>query len=830
MAAAFDYVIVGAGADGCVLANRLSVDPGTRVCLVDAGPDRNARRAIVRVPLAMVTYMAPALAFLGGPRLMFWFETEPEPGLQGRAMALPRGQGTGGSTNVNGQIFIRGQREDFDHWRDLGNPGWGHDDLLPYFRNLERFEILDEPRSARHIRFGERPLAEQIDPSLHGLDGPPNVAPLRSVNPMAEVFLDAAQRAGHPLNPDFNGARQNGVGLYTFKQSNGERVTAEGAYLDTVRARPNLTVMADTKVTRLLLDGRRVTGVAYRRGGEEGALAAREVILSAGCFVSPHLLMLSGIGNARDLDRHGIAPVHDLPGVGENLQDHLDITLEYRARSTAPYGVSWRALPRNVLHVLDWFARGRGLFASTAGEGGGFVSTDPASDRPDIQLFFCTGRANTQEASGFAGHGFLMHVCQLRPGSIGRLTLRSADPADKPSILYSFFRGDSSMEPLRRGHSPGAADRRPGPVRAASRRRAGSRPRRDKRRRARRLHPREGQHAVPPGRHLLDGPRRRGGGRSRNAARAWHGGTARGRRIAHARHRVRQHRRGDLLPRREGRRPDPDRIHAGTAAAPTRTPIPGENPMTDFNDRTILVTGASGGIGGATVRQLVAANADVIASGRSQEALDVLAQETGCRALVFDLTGENAVRGALEGLDLWGVVNCGGFGGEIATPMDTDIAVFDKVIAINARGALLVTKYASQSMVRLGKGGSIVNVSSQASLVALSGHISYGSSKAALDNITRVSALELGRYNIRVNSVNPTVVMTEMSAFYWGRPDIGGPFLEAMPLRRWATEDEIAAPIVFLLSDGASMISGVSLSIDGGFTCRWSPLTLVEIR
>ncbi len=242
--------------------------------------------------------------------------------------------------------------------------------------------------------------------------------------------------------------------------------------------------------------------------------------------------------------------------------------------------------------------------------------------------------------------------------------------------------------------------------------------------------------------------------------------------------------------------------------------------MTDFNGRTILVTGASGGIGGATVRQLVAANADVIASGRSQTALDALARETGCRTLAFDLTEEEAVRGALEGLDLWGVVNCGGFGGEIATPMDTDISVFDKVISINARGALLVTKYASQSMVRLRKGGSIVNVSSQASLVALAGHISYGSSKAALDNITRVSALELGRYNIRVNSVNPTVVMTEMSAFYWGRPDIGEPFLNAMPLGRWATEDEIAAPIVFLLSDGASMITGVSLPIDGGFTCR----------
>jgi NAD(P)-dependent dehydrogenase (short-subunit alcohol dehydrogenase family) len=242
--------------------------------------------------------------------------------------------------------------------------------------------------------------------------------------------------------------------------------------------------------------------------------------------------------------------------------------------------------------------------------------------------------------------------------------------------------------------------------------------------------------------------------------------------------------------------------------------------MTDFTGRTVLVTGATGGIGGATVRHLVAAGADVIASGRSVEVLAELAAATGARTLAFDLTSEESVRSALEGLDLWGVVNCGGFGGEIATPMETDIDVFDKVISINARGALLVTKYASASMIRLGQGGAIVNVSSQASLVALAGHVSYGSSKAALDNITRVSALELGRYGIRVNSVNPTVVMTEMSAFYWGRPDIEGPFLEQMPLGRWATEDDIAAPIVFLLSDGAAMISGVSLPIDGGYTSR----------
>ncbi|MER8830339.1 SDR family oxidoreductase [Mesorhizobium sp. M0938] len=242
--------------------------------------------------------------------------------------------------------------------------------------------------------------------------------------------------------------------------------------------------------------------------------------------------------------------------------------------------------------------------------------------------------------------------------------------------------------------------------------------------------------------------------------------------------------------------------------------------MTDFQGRKILVTGGSGGIGGATVRHLVRANANVIAAGRSREALDAIAKETGCRTVTFDLASEDEIRGALEGLDLWGVVNCGGFGGEIATPMDTDIAVFDKVITINARGALLVTKYATHQMVRIGKGGAIVNVSSQAALVALEGHISYGSSKAALENITRCSALELGKYGIRVNSVNPTVVMTPISSGHWSQPHVAEPFLKQMPLGRWATEDEIAGPIVFLLSDAASMITGISLPIDGGYTCR----------
>jgi NAD(P)-dependent dehydrogenase (short-subunit alcohol dehydrogenase family) len=239
---------------------------------------------------------------------------------------------------------------------------------------------------------------------------------------------------------------------------------------------------------------------------------------------------------------------------------------------------------------------------------------------------------------------------------------------------------------------------------------------------------------------------------------------------------------------------------------------------TGLKGRLILVTGASGGIGAATVRLLVEEGAQVIAAGRDTAKLAELSGETGCKTLAFDLTSEDEVKSALDGLDLYGVVNSGGWGGEIATPMDTDTDVFDKVININARGTLLVTKYASQTMVAAGQGGSIVNVSSQASLVGLKGHISYASSKGAVDAMTRVSALELGPHGIRVNAVNPTVVMTPMSEWYWGRDDIGGPFLQNMPLQKWAREVDCAGPIIFLLSDQASMISGVCLPIDGGFT------------
>jgi choline dehydrogenase len=422
----YDYLIIGAGAAGCVLANRLSANPNIKVALVEQGPDKNARKAIVKMPLAMVTFMAPALAFLGGPKFMQWFETEPEPGLQGRRIALPRGIGTGGSTNVNGQCYNRGQREDFDEWRDSGCTGWGYDDLLPYFKKLETYEGRD-----------------QIDLNYHGSNGPLNIAPPRNVNPLSELFIDAAVSAGHRRNYDFNGARQDGVGYYAFTQKRGERVTAESAYINPIRHRPNLTIISNHKVEQILMEGKRAIGV--------NGIRAKEVILSAGTFASPQLLMLSGIGNKKELAKHGIKVAHHLPAVGENLQDHLDVTLEFKAKTPVAYGISWRALPSNILHVLKWLFLRRGLFSTTTGEAGAFLSTDSKTTRPDVQLFFCAAKGNTQSASGFTGHAFLVHICQLRPSSIGKLHLKSAYLSDKPLITYNFFRTGTTEKVIRKG-------------------------------------------------------------------------------------------------------------------------------------------------------------------------------------------------------------------------------------------------------------------------------------------------------------------------------------------------------------------------------------------
>ena len=311
--------------------------------------------------------------------------------------------------------------------------------------------IRDSPITADHLPAKGEHRVAPIDPGYHGTTGDLNVASIRCVNPLAHAFVKAAKMAGHQFNTDFNGAHQKGFGLYTFTQQDGERVTAESAFIDPIRHRPNLTILSDRTATKVVFDGKQATGIAWRKtDAVTGVTHGAEVILSAGSYASPHLLLLSGVGEKSQLDEHGIPTVHHLPGVGQNLQDHLDVSVEYRAKTLAPYGGSLRALPKNTLHLFNWLLRKRGMFASTTADGGAFLSTT-GSERPDIQLFFCTGLANTQTTKGFGIHGFLMHVCQLRPDSIGSLRLKSADPLEGPEIRYNFLQEKNATKVLRDG-------------------------------------------------------------------------------------------------------------------------------------------------------------------------------------------------------------------------------------------------------------------------------------------------------------------------------------------------------------------------------------------
>ena len=445
----FDYIIVGGGTAGCVLANRLTEDPNVEVAMVEQGPDGNSRKRLVRTPLGVASFFVPFLKFLGGAKLVDWHESAPEPGLQGRKIALPRGRAVGGSSTINGMLYVRGQREDYDHWRDLGNEGWGFDDLLPYFKKVETFEALKNPASTRHLKFGSRPISEQIDPAYHGTEGPVTVSPMRHANPLCPAFFDAAVAVGMPLNADYNGASQEGVGYYYYVNKDGYRASAESAYIDPIRDRRNLTIISDTKVLKITTEGNRATGIICSTAGERRELKARrEVILCTGSFISPQLLMLSGIGDAGQLKRHGIDLVQHLPGVGANLQDHVDTWVKYRAKSSTPYGISWKALPANIAHLFRWLLGRRGMLASTTSEAGGFFSTVAGVRRPNIQLFFNVTLGMVQDAASIFGHGWLVHVCDLRPHSSGHIRLKSADPYETPEILFNFFRGDSTMDAL----------------------------------------------------------------------------------------------------------------------------------------------------------------------------------------------------------------------------------------------------------------------------------------------------------------------------------------------------------------------------------------------
>ncbi|MGZ8292228.1 MAG: GMC family oxidoreductase [Telluria sp.] len=408
----YDYIIVGGGSAGCVLAARLSAEPALSVCLLEAGPRDSS--PFIRVPLGIVRLMM-------SKKLNWQYFTQAQAGLDGRRLYWPRGKTLGGSSSTNAMIYTRGNRADYDHWAALGNPGWAFDDVLPLFLRSEHHEAGASP--------------------FHGSGGPLNVAALRSPNVLSRAFVDAAVAAGYPFNDDFNGAQQEGVNFYEVTQRQGERWSAARAFLHPALGRPNLTVLTGAHAERVLFDGKRAVGVAFRRGGSAASVGARrEVLLAGGAINSPQLLMLSGIGAPQQLAHHGIALRHALPGVGRNLQDHLDVLVVQCCRLPVSLGMSARTLPAQFKRLYDYLAHRSGALTSNSAEAGGFVKSRAALALPDLQFHFTParldGHARTLRSAAFTlwGHGYALHACPLRPASRGEVTLRSADPADPPLI------------------------------------------------------------------------------------------------------------------------------------------------------------------------------------------------------------------------------------------------------------------------------------------------------------------------------------------------------------------------------------------------------------
>jgi choline dehydrogenase len=413
----YDHVIVGAGSAGCVLAARLSEDGAVRVLLLEAGP--RDRKAEIHIPAAFSKLFKTPLDWQ--------FHTEEQPALANRRLYWPRGKVLGGSSSLNAMIYMRGHRRDYDGWRELGNEGWGFDDVLPYFKKAE-----DQAR---------------LRTSYHGTGGPLHVSDLRCINPLTGVFLQACAACGIAANDDFNGAVQEGAGLYQVTQQAGRRVSCAGAYLRPALRRRNLTVLTDAQATRVVLQGDRAVGVEYRHGGKlQQAQAGSEVILSGGAVNSPHLLLLSGIGPAEHLRQFGIVVAADLPGVGGNLQDHLLTGASYQC--TRPVTLDRAETLGNLLKFL--FLR-RGPLTSNIAEAGGFVRIGAQADVPDVQLYF--GPAYYIE-HGFVrppGYGFSLGACPLRPFSRGRLRLHSSDPLEAPAIDPYYLEDPRDLELLLQG-------------------------------------------------------------------------------------------------------------------------------------------------------------------------------------------------------------------------------------------------------------------------------------------------------------------------------------------------------------------------------------------
>ena len=420
----FDYVIVGGGSAGCVLAARLSENPLVRVCLVEAGPAD--RSALIHCP--------GGLALLARTGKFNWdFETVPQPGLGGRRGWQPRGKVLGGSSSVNAMIYLRGAREDYDGWAAEGNPGWSWRDVLPYFRRAEHNERGSD--------------------ALHGTGGPLNVMDLQSPHRFGPIFVEAALQAGHRANADFNGATQEGFGLYQVTHKRGERCSAAKAYLVPNLGRANLRVLTDAQATRVVLDGRRAVGVELRIGGALRTLRARrEVLLAAGALQSPQLLMLSGIGPGAHLQALGIAVVHDLPGVGKALHDHVDVVQALDApHLTDLFGVSFAGAIRAARAIVEWRRHRSGMLTTNYAEAGGFIRSSSDVERPDLQLHFLVAKLVDHGRKTVLGHGYSCHVCLLRPKSRGSVTLASADPSAPPLIDPAFLAERDDLERLVRG-------------------------------------------------------------------------------------------------------------------------------------------------------------------------------------------------------------------------------------------------------------------------------------------------------------------------------------------------------------------------------------------
>jgi len=404
----YDYIIVGAGSAGCVLANRLSQDPANRVLLLEAGPS----------DWHPFIHMPAGLAKLVGKKGVNWdYSTAPEPALGNRPLWWPRGKVLGGSSSINAMCYIRGNARDYDEWAALGAEGWHWDNVLPYFK-----------RSEGNERGGSE---------FHGGDGPLGVSDPRHRNPLSEVFLEAARQAGHAPTDDFNGARQEGFGWYQTTTRDGARSSSARAYLKPVRKRPNLTVITGATASRVTITDGRATGVVYSVNGK-GAfheVAGKEVILSGGAINSPQLLMLSGIGPAAHLRQHGITVVRDLPGVGGNLQDHLDVcTLQRCVR-----GLSYDQLS-DVSVGLQYYLFRKGPGTSNIAETGGFLRSSLAEDeRPDIQFHFVPAQLDDHGRNLLPGHGYTLHACGLHPRSRGRIHLASASAGDKVRIEAGYL-------------------------------------------------------------------------------------------------------------------------------------------------------------------------------------------------------------------------------------------------------------------------------------------------------------------------------------------------------------------------------------------------------